>query len=209
MEASHCREIGGETFAASCFQLLDEKLNVGGDDFFGGLGFGCDWKGSDVAVAEVDAAHGVIPPFLNGCAVAVSHRHALALAHASRGGKCKRRGSPPLQRSDSGTERAERSGGLHKRSAEDRGASCIAPGTESLRRSGYLALREAQELIAFLHWGRRGGQEQARGGGCRRTAKPAEAGRRPPPSGVSFQMHQRRLMLLRCLHRPLPNSPRA
>jgi hypothetical protein len=23
-----------------------------------------------------------------------SHRHALALAHASRGGKCKRRGSP-------------------------------------------------------------------------------------------------------------------
>src|SRR6202030_1983942 len=35
----------------------------------------------------------------------VCHKHALALAHASRGGKCKRRGSPPLERSD------QRSGG--------------------------------------------------------------------------------------------------
>ena len=73
----------------------------------------------------------MVPPFLNGFAV-FAHKHALALAHASRGGKCKRRGSPPLKRSDSGTERAERSEGLHKRSAEDWGASCRAPGTESL-----------------------------------------------------------------------------
>ena len=35
-----------------------------------------------------------VPPFLNGCAV-FAHKHALALAHASRGGKCKRWGSPP------------------------------------------------------------------------------------------------------------------
>jgi hypothetical protein len=34
-----------------------------------------------------DAAHGVNPPFLNGCAV-FAHKHALALAHASEGGKC-------------------------------------------------------------------------------------------------------------------------
>src|SRR5277367_983514 len=55
----------------------------------------------------------VIPPFLNGCAV-FAHKHALALAHASRGGKCKRRGSPPLERSD------ERSGGgvAQRRSAQ-------------------------------------------------------------------------------------------
>ena len=44
-----------------------------------------------------------------------SHRHALALAHASGGGECKRR--VPYPRNE--VERAERSGGLHKRSAED------------------------------------------------------------------------------------------
>jgi hypothetical protein len=55
----------------------------------------------------------VVPPFLNGCAV-FAHKHVLALAHASRGGKCKRRGSPPLERSD------ERSGGgvAQRRSAQ-------------------------------------------------------------------------------------------
>jgi hypothetical protein len=42
---------------------------------------------------------GMVPPFLNGLAV-FAHKHALALAHASRGGKCKRWGFPTL-----GTER--------------------------------------------------------------------------------------------------------
>ena len=36
----------------------------------------------------------MLPPFLNGRAV-FANKHALALAHASRGGKCKRWGSPP------------------------------------------------------------------------------------------------------------------
>jgi hypothetical protein len=50
-------------------------------------------KGSKVAgfVGGGHDAHGVNPPFLNGCAV-FAHKHALALAHASRGGKCKERG---------------------------------------------------------------------------------------------------------------------
>jgi hypothetical protein len=52
--------------------------------------------------------------FLNGRAV-FANKHALALAHASGGGKCKRRVPYPRN----GVERAERSGGLHKRSAED------------------------------------------------------------------------------------------
>src|SRR6202042_1923188 len=104
---------------------------------------------------------GMVPPFLNGLAV-FAHKHALALAHASRGGKCKRWGAPPLERSDSGVEGAERSGGLHKRSAEDWGASCRAPRTESLRRLGYLALRDAQKnaLASFL--GERCGQKRGR-----------------------------------------------
>src|SRR5271154_4548975 len=55
----------------------------------------------------------VVPPFLNGRAV-FANKHALALAHASRGGKCKRWGSPPLERSD------QRSGGgvAQRRSAQ-------------------------------------------------------------------------------------------
>ena len=42
-------------------------------------------------VAGLDIGHWVVPPLLNGCAV-FAHKHALALAHASRGGKCKERG---------------------------------------------------------------------------------------------------------------------
>ncbi len=101
----------------------------------------------------------------------------------------------------------ERSGGLHKRSAEDRGASCIAPGTESLRRSGGLVGRGAQEIDSLLFLGGgRCGREPARGGGCRRTAEPAAAGRRPPPSAVSFKPGQRSLVLLGCVTNRLLSS---
>lgn len=73
-------------------QLLDEELNIGGDYFLGGLRLGGRGKGSDVAgfVHGGVVAHGVVPPFLNGGAV-FANKHALALAHASGGGKCKRR----------------------------------------------------------------------------------------------------------------------
>ena len=76
----------------SSFQLLDEELDVGGDYFLGGLRLGGRGKGSDVAgfVFGGVAAHWVVPPFLNGRAV-FANKHALALAHASGGGKCKRR----------------------------------------------------------------------------------------------------------------------
>ena len=40
MESAHGGEVGGESFAVSCLKLLDEELDVGGDDFFGGLGLG-------------------------------------------------------------------------------------------------------------------------------------------------------------------------
>ncbi len=69
-------------------------------------------------------AHGVVPPFLNGRAV-FANKHALALAHASGGGKCKRRVPYP-----------ECNGGRRRRSAQaERGRlGCFlrAPGTESL-----------------------------------------------------------------------------
>ena len=44
---------------------------------------------------------GEAPWLCNGCAVFV-HKHALALAHASRGGKCKGRGITNLERSGGG-----------------------------------------------------------------------------------------------------------
>ena len=76
----------------------------------------------------------MVSPFLNGCAVFVP-KHALALAHASRGGKCKERGISHPERSG-GRPKA----GLHKRSAEDWGYSLRAPGTESLSRLGFLGI---------------------------------------------------------------------
>ncbi len=83
MEFAHSREVGGKPFAVTCLQLLNEKLNVRGNDFFGGLGLGVGWHGGDVA-------HGLGSSLLNGPAV-FAYKHALALAHASGGGKCKRR----------------------------------------------------------------------------------------------------------------------
>jgi hypothetical protein len=61
-----------------------------------------------------------------------SHRHALALAHASGGGKCKRR--VPYPRNE--VERAERSVGLHKRERGRLGCLLRAPEAEPLRGFG-------------------------------------------------------------------------
>ena len=98
MESAHRGEVGGESFGVSCLKLLDEELYVGGDDFFARSAAwrlragkrGC-WLVVVALVCGGMDAHGVVSPFLNGCAVFV-HKHALALAHASRGGKCKGRG---------------------------------------------------------------------------------------------------------------------
>jgi hypothetical protein len=53
-------------------------------------------------------------PFLNGCAV-FAHKHALALAHASRGGKCKRRGISHPCRGAEAERKGRPQAGLHKR----------------------------------------------------------------------------------------------
>ncbi len=111
VEAAHRREVSGEPFAVSCFQLLDEELNVGGDDFFGGLWLGGGGHGGDVA-------HGSWFLALNGSAVAALTDTPWpwptpAGAASASGGFHPR----------SATE-GERSEGLHKRSAEDEGAAC-------------------------------------------------------------------------------------
>jgi len=86
----------------------------------------------------------IVRPFLNGIALS-AHKHALALDHASRGGKCKGRRSLPVERSDNRVE---------GRSAKEVGTStarkivCLlrGPGTKPLRRSGFLVLRGAQKM---------------------------------------------------------------
>src|SRR5579871_5516116 len=81
-------------------------------------------------------------------------------AASARGGV-----SPPLERSGSGVEGAERSGGLHKRSAEDWGASCRAPGTESLRKAWLRCIcaerRRCFSLLLHLGWALRAGERPA------------------------------------------------
>jgi hypothetical protein len=116
-----------------------------------------------------------LSPFLNGCAVFVP-KHALALAHASRGGKCKERGISHPERRE-----VRPKAGLHKRSAEDWGYSLRAPGTESLSRFGFLGDARSASLIAFREGvaGRNGPLRRVRedGGFGRRL----EAGRKLPP----------------------------
>ena len=114
------------------------------------------------------AAHWVVPPFLNGRAV-FANKHALALAHASRGGKCKRWGSPPLKRSD------QRSGGgvAQRRSAQAAARKIGVPLVARQGRSpsaGLVSLhqREAQRLLwqFFFGWTLRAGIGRAEAGGA-------------------------------------------
>ncbi len=53
MKLAHGGQVGGETFAVSGFQLLDEQLHVGLDDFFRGLGLRCGGKGGEVVLVVV------------------------------------------------------------------------------------------------------------------------------------------------------------
>jgi hypothetical protein len=84
----------------------------------------------------------VVPPFLNGCAVFVP-KHALAMAHAIEGGKCRVWEKWPLgQPQAGGSEYLE----LH-------GAFSIAlraPGAALLSRFGFLAGRGAREIALVV-----------------------------------------------------------
>jgi hypothetical protein len=71
-----------------------------------------------------------------------------------RGSKVQGRGLPTLgEGAEGGTERAERSGGLHKRSAEDWGNPCTARG-RALRKVWFPHLRwsERMNLVGWRYW---------------------------------------------------------
>src|ERR1700677_5007979 len=95
MESAHCGEVGGESFAVACLKLLDEELYVGGAiTSLAVCALGVEGRLVMLLVVVALLLMGMVPSFLNGLAV-FANKHALALAHASRGGKCKRRGSHP------------------------------------------------------------------------------------------------------------------
>ena len=48
MKAAHGREVVGEGVGVSRFQLLDEELDIGGDEFPWGLGSKSDYGGANV-----------------------------------------------------------------------------------------------------------------------------------------------------------------
>jgi len=117
-------------------QLLDQGLHVGRDYFFRGLllllvgirGGLVDGGGGGVhGCFLLGLLHWPLP--LNWAAACTYMPNASwrrrGVATASRGV------SPPLQRSEARVERAERSGGLHKRSAEDWGVACGREGRSS------------------------------------------------------------------------------
>jgi hypothetical protein len=147
-------------------------------------------------MAGLVGSHRVIPPLLNGCSV-FAFKHALALAHASRGGKCKRRGSPSLKRkrqlerrgrsaaevctSEAGPQRVLLPAGVMKRGRL--GCLLHAPGTESIRELVFLVLRGARgDCIRVGVAGRNG---PVRGGG-RKTAALCrlQQGGRPRPCNI-------------------------
>ena len=98
---------------------------------------------------------------LNGCAV-FALKHALALAHASRGGKCRLCGKVPDRGHAEGTEEANTWS-----CTELFPSACRAPGTESLSRSGSLAGRVAHELLlGCAGHPRRGGSRKTDMAGC-------------------------------------------
>src|SRR5258708_93246 len=126
---------------------------------------------------------GMVPPFLNGLAV-FAHKHALAPGPRQRWVASARGGVPhPWRGSEAGPERAERSGGLHKRSAEDWGASCARVEAELPSRLGFLAWRGGQKdaLAVVLGVGVAGRNRSAEvGDGRRRLFRRQQSGRKHP-----------------------------
>jgi hypothetical protein len=82
----------------------------------------------------------VVPPFLNGCAV-FAPKHALAMAHAIEGGKCKVWEKwPSGQPQAGGSEYLELHGVFS--------IALRAPGAALLSRFGFLAGRGAREIAS-------------------------------------------------------------
>jgi hypothetical protein len=88
METAHCGEVGGESFGVSGLKLLDEEFTLAAITSLALCALGVEGRVATVLLVVALLLMGIGPPFLNGLAV-FAHKHALALAHASEGGKCR------------------------------------------------------------------------------------------------------------------------
>ena len=168
-------------FGVSCLKLLDEELYVGGDDFFRGLRLGGGGQGSEVAgwcCCCRWRRHGC-----SWCGFSVFEwlccvcpKHALALAHASRGGKCKERGISHPERTWRAAE------GRSAQAKRGRLGILLARARDGVPQQAWFPWHCAQRMIDCVLEGGRCGKERPaeEGAGRRQLHRRLETGKKPP-----------------------------
>ena len=102
MKTAHRREVVGEGVRMSCFQLLDEELHVGGDEFLFGVGL-LAVDGGGVGCA----AHGVFSFAFAFHAMRGMYLHAERLLAKAGVASARRGGSPTLAEQRKGRRAAQ------------------------------------------------------------------------------------------------------
>ncbi|AEU37584.1 hypothetical protein AciX8_3284 [Granulicella mallensis MP5ACTX8] len=122
----------------------------------------------------------ILPPLLR-LHVRVETRHAHAERPLAKAGVASVKGrgiSHPCSAGVAGTERAQRSGGLHKRSAEDWGDPLTRAGAEPLERLGFLMRVRSTQIDGGGPCGKERpaemGAEDARAAGVREETLPGQ-----------------------------------
>ena len=126
METAHCGEASGKAFAVACFQLFNEHLDVGGNNFFQGLRLGAagrGWTLLGVVICEYRFSSGLgcgcftVTPWPRPTPAGAASASSRIPFRVGAGVFCP---------------------GLHKRSAEDKGGSYARQGRSPSERPGSL-----------------------------------------------------------------------
>ena len=151
VEAAHGVEVGGECIAVSCLKLLDKALDVGGDDFFGGLPllrlFGVFADGVTVLVAGV---HGCFLLGFGRCFSCHAWHVPTCRTPPGEGGGSKVQGEgylPPLKRSEAewkGRSAAEVCTSAARKIGE---TPCAARGAEPLSIPGRCFTKQTGDMV--------------------------------------------------------------